>query len=254
MSNSSNAARHINQCSEDDVAYLYLAQNYTEFVMKPDHAIPNNDFSHWTLGPSMFQAGETNQQHTVGNCGPFATDLYFTLPAVIAGDLEHVTKTDASPTTPNGRQELFIRSHENHIADLMKANNDLEQEIAALEKCWIDIGKRGSNVSAYGPAPFTCGATVAMATCGISLATMAYATAALPPPHRALTFNPRQRTELKEKLSNARGAFEKGRAELKTAKEELECLLAARDLEADLPFLQRKVDRELELAFQKISL
>jgi hypothetical protein len=135
----------------------------------------------------------------------------------------------------------------------MKANNDLEQEIAALEESWFDIGKRSSSVSGYGPlalAPFTGGASLAVAACGALLATAA---AALPP-HKAVTFNLRQRTELREKLSNTRSASEKARAELKTAKEELECLQAARDVEADLPSLQREVNRELEFAFQKISI
>jgi hypothetical protein len=136
----------------------------------------------------------------------------------------------------------------------MKANNDLEQEIAALEESWFDIGK-SSSVSGYGPlalalAPFTGGASLAVAACGALLATAA---AALPP-HKTVTFNLRQRTELREKLSNTRSASEKARAELKTAKEELECLQAARDVEADLPSLQREVDRELEFAFQKISI
>jgi hypothetical protein len=92
MSNSSNAARHINQYSQNGVAYL--AQNYTELVIKPDLAIPNDNSSHWTPGSSMFHAREMNQQPPVGTCGPFTTDLYFTLPAVIAKDLEHITKTD----------------------------------------------------------------------------------------------------------------------------------------------------------------
>jgi hypothetical protein len=249
MSNSSNAARHINQYSQDSVAYL--AQNYTELVIKPDLAIPNNDSSHWTPGSSIFHPREMNQQPPVGTCDPFTTDLYFTLPAVIAEGLEHILKTDASPTTPIGRQELFIQNHENHIADLMKANNDLEQEIAALEESWIcnsDSDVLSDGLLAL--APFIVGASLAVAAFGALFTTVA----AAPPPHRAVAFDLPQRTELREKLSNTRSALEKARAELKTAKEELECLQAARDLEADLPSLQREVDRELEFAFQKISI
>jgi hypothetical protein len=99
----------------------------------------------------------------------------------------------------------------------MKANNDLEQEIAALEESWFDIGKRSSSVSGYGPlalAPFTGGASLAVAACGALLATAA---AALPP-HKTVTFNLRQRTELREKLSNTRSASEKARAELRRPK------------------------------------
>jgi hypothetical protein len=119
---------------------------------------------------------------------------------------------------------------------------------AALEESWLDISEVSSGVSSYGLlalalAPFTGGVSLAVAAAAAAL-----------PPHRVVTFNLRQRTELREKLSNTRSALEKARAELKTAKEELECLQAARDLEADLPSLQHEVDRELEFAFQKISI
>ena len=215
--------------------------------MEPDLAISNNDFSHWTPGSSVFHAGETDQQCTVGTYEPIATDLYFTLPAVITEDLEHITKMDASPTNSNGTQERVIRNYENHIVDLMKANNELEQEISALEKSWldIDVGRGVSSASVSG------GPLLAMATCGVS--SVFYAAAALAS-HRALTFRLRQIIRLEEKLSSARSAFERRCTELKTVKEKVECLQAARDLEADLPSLQREVDRELELAFQKISL
>jgi hypothetical protein len=239
MSNSSNTARHINQYSEDGTACF--SQNYAELVMKPDLAIPNNGFSEWNPDSSTFRAKETNQQPIVAT---WATELDFTLPGMVAKDLEHSTKTDTSPTGLFSRQELFIQSHETHIANLIRANNDLEQEIAALETSWLDISE--SHTPSLG-----VGSSVGASS---SFSVVIAIAAAVLSPHRAVTTNLHQKAKIREKLSNAQSAFEKGRAELETAKKELEYLQAASDLEADLPSLQREVDRELDLAFQRILL
>ncbi|PMD49710.1 uncharacterized protein K444DRAFT_638337 [Hyaloscypha bicolor E] len=205
-----------------------------ELVTKPDLAIPNSGFSEWNPESSTLRAGETNQQPTVATCA-IELDFDFTLPGMIVEDLEH--------NTIFGRQELFIRNHENHIADLIRANNDLEQEIAALETSWLDISESHS---------FSGGVAAGSSLWAISALITIGATVLFP--HKAVAANLQQRAEIQGKFSNAQSAFEKGRTELETAKKELECLQAARDLEADLPSLQYEVDKELDLAFQSMSL
>jgi len=86
--------------------------------------------------------------------------------------MEHVTEVNAYGTLPKRGQELFIHSRKNHIADLIKANNDLELEIVALERSWHDIDRRNIHDS-VGMAACAYGRLIPWLACGVSTVLMA---------------------------------------------------------------------------------
>jgi hypothetical protein len=148
MSNALIATQHTNQISQDD--NLYLSSNDPESVRGLVSAGPSNGLSYWIPGSGVSQCGETSQQPTMYNYGHSTNDLYLTQPAVIAEGLEPTSETEAPSTMPNEwQQEQFIRHPKNIISDLMKANNDLEDEIAALKKRWGDYA--GGPSTLYSP-------------------------------------------------------------------------------------------------------
>jgi hypothetical protein len=121
--------------------------------------------------------------------------------------MEHVTEVNAYGTLPKRGQELFIHSRKNHIAELIKANNNLELEIVALERSWHDIGRRSIHDS-VGMAASPYGSLIAWLTCGVSTVLVALVT------EKALISNLQQRSKLKQRLEKTRRALEKGRAQL----------------------------------------
>lgn len=161
------------------------------------------------------------------NPTPLTDDLFLTLPTEIAEDFEYIPKMDASCTVPNDGQEIFIQRHENHVAELTKANDDLEQEIAALEEEWLRIP---------GPSEIQYGL-------GNDRDEMIW---------REVESNAFRRTQLKEKLAQVKRDLERERSEPQEV-QVLQCLQAAKDLEAELPSLEKEIDRELGLLSRQVS-
>jgi hypothetical protein len=219
------ADQHIDQASEDA---LYLPQGDTASTITTRFAVSNTDLSSWAPGSSISGPGGTDPQVMKSNPAPLTDDLFLTLPAEIAEDLEYIPKTDASCTIPNDEQELFVQRHENHVAELTKANDDLEQEIAALEEEWNRIPPPSEIL--YGPVTNRRDKWIWRKFESIAF----------------------RRTQLKEKLAQVKRDLERERSELQEV-QVLQCLQAAKDLEAELPSLEKEIDRELGLLSQQVS-
>jgi hypothetical protein len=252
MSNSSDAAQVVNQYVQDDA--LYLAQTHPESITETGSIDQNYGLSYLAPSSSMPQSQGVDHQGiwSSSSSGPLNASLLLTLPTVIDNGVEHATEINAYGTLPKNGQELFIHNQKNHIADLIKANSDLELEIVALETSWEDFGKRDIQFLSLAGASPVQGVSVAFSTMGISTMGLSSVLMALKI-GKAFISNLQPRIQLKQRLERTRLALEKGRAQLKETQEALASLEAARDLQAEIPFLQQEVHDEIALLSKQES-
>jgi len=147
-----------------------ISQTHPETVRETGSIDPTHDLSCWAPSSSMFQSQDADHRGIWSTSCSGRQDV--TLPTIIDDGMEHVTEVNAYGTLPKRGQELFIHSRKNHIADLIKANNDLELEIVALERSWHDIDRRNIHDS-VGMAACAYGRLIPWLACGVSTVLMA---------------------------------------------------------------------------------